>query len=173
MINCRFLVASMLLIGFCTFLPAKDIPAELEGTELYDWLGYEGIYDPELENDTVIEILEKGLSSEDSEVAGAAINAIVFYTSWIDVDSWIPGEPRPIDRELQRIPGLKKLLVETWEREFARNPSFQDNRDLDEGMEFRNGRGSSFFERRLANDPQYPCSALSQGLRCSQYRMGS
>lgn len=139
MINCRFLMGSMLLIGFCTFLPAKDIPADLEGTELYDWLGYEGIYDPELENDTVIETLERGLSSKDSEIVSAALNAINWYASWVGWDSRSPEEPRPLDRELQRISGLKALLVDMWQEEFAENSDFHANQGLDM-MEIRNGR---------------------------------
>ncbi len=132
-------MGSMLLIGFCTFLPAKDIPADLEGTELYDWLGYEGIYDPELENDTVIETLERGLSSKDSEIVSAALNAINWYASWVGWDSRSPEEPRPLDRELQRISGLKALLVDTWQEEFGENPDFHANQGLDM-MEIRNGR---------------------------------
>ena len=129
-----------MLVGSCALIPSSDIPAGLEGVELYDWLAYEGIGDRELDNQTVRDILEMGLSSEDPEVAGAAINSIVFYTSWVEIDSWAPEEPPPIDRELQRITGLKELLVDKWENGFARSPDFQDNRDLDEGMEIRGGR---------------------------------
>lgn len=130
-----------MLVGSCALVSPNGIPAGLEGIELYDWLAYEGIYDRDLGNQTVREVLEVGLSSEDSDVVGAAINAIVFYTTWIETDSWAPEEPSPIDRELQRIAGLKELLVELWEKEFARSPDFQNNQDLGEGMEFRNGRG--------------------------------
>lgn len=133
------LMVSVLLVGSCTLLLAKDVPADLEGVELYDWLGFEGIYDPTLNNDTVIDVLEKGLFSDDSDVVAAALNAMNWYASWVGWGGRSPVEPRPFDRELQRISGLKAFLVETWQTEFAESPDFHSNQGLDM-MEIRNGR---------------------------------
>ncbi len=36
-------------------------PKQLKGVELYDWLGYEGMMDPELSNDYIHDVLEEGI----------------------------------------------------------------------------------------------------------------
>lgn len=138
-IKYSFLMVSMLLVGSCTLLLDKDLPVDLEGAELYDWLGLEGIYDPDLDNDTVIDVLEEGLFSDDPDIVAAALNAISWYASWVGWDGRSPVEPRPFDRELQRISGLKALLVDTWQKGFAENPGFDASQGLDM-MEIRNGR---------------------------------
>lgn len=133
------LIGILMLVGSCALVSPNGIPADLEGTELYDWLGFEGIYDSDLDNDTVINVLEKGLFSDDPDIVAAALNAINWYTSWVGWDSRSPEEPRPLDRELQRISGLKALLVDTWQKGFAENPGFDASQGPDM-IEIRNGR---------------------------------
>lgn len=129
----------LIVVGSCALVSPNGVPADLEGTELYDWLGFEGIYDPDLDNDTVINILEKGLFSDDPDIVAAALNAINWYISWVGWDSKSPEEPRPLDRELQKISGLKALLVDTWQKGIAENPDFDASQGLDM-VEIRNGR---------------------------------
>lgn len=138
-IKYSLLIWTLMLAGSCALVSPNGIPADLEGVELYDWLGLEGIYDPDLDNDTVINVLEKGLFSDDPDIVAAALNAINWYISWVGWDSRSPEEPRPLDRELQKISGLKALLVDTWQKEFAQNPDFDASQGLDM-MEIRNGR---------------------------------
>ena len=123
---------------------AKEIPAHLEGVELYDWLSYEGIYDPEIDNELVNEVLEEALFGDDSDISNAAIGAIGWYVARLRTERWQPLEDDPLaDRDLQSIPGFRKFLVESWTEEYEKNPNYiadMTDTDWSNTWEVRNER---------------------------------
>ena len=117
-----FLVA---LWGNCSETTTEEksrIPEGLEGVELYDWLGYEGIFDEELSNRDVHELIERGILHKDQEVQIATLGALFWYIhSEYSLGKWQLLNPSVL-RHLEIIPGLKKFLMDTFEQGRLRHP---------------------------------------------------
>ena len=136
------LVFLLLLFTLCSCV--QEIPAHLEGVELYDWLSYEGIYDPKIDNELVNEVLEEALFGDDSDLANAAIGAIGWYVARLVTERWQPLEDDPLaDRDFGSISGLRKFLINSWTEEYEKNPDYiadMSDADWTNTLEVRNER---------------------------------
>ena len=79
------------------------------------WLHQEGIFDPEVPTTTVHDLLTKGLYHQDSEIVTCSISVIVWYVGISDTAAYL-GNPRPVDRRLDELPGLYDLFIGLWDR---------------------------------------------------------
>lgn len=123
MLKVRLLVIVVLCINLSSC--SNKIPANHEGVELYDWLSYEGLYDPSIDNKTVQQVLEEGLFSDEQDVVNAAIGTIGWYASRVSIERRQPLEDDPlVVRDVQTIEGLRKLLVDTWNQKYKQNPNY-------------------------------------------------
>ena len=138
------LIAVCILLNVVLTLNAKEIPAELEGVELYDWLTHDGIFDPKIDDKTIQSVLEHGLFNDDKDISNAAIGTIIRYLAIVSARRRQPSEDEPlIARDLHGIEGLRALLVDTWNHEHKQNPNFiseMNNSDWLDMFETRNER---------------------------------
>ena len=100
----------------------SGIPEDLDGVELYDWLAYEGIFDSEIKNHVIHELIEEGIHHADIDIRMATISGIWWY-SWSNVSfiKWQAGVP-DLERRLEIVPGLRQFLLNFYEdgkRRFA------------------------------------------------------
>ena len=133
--------------GSETLETESSIPDNLTGVELYDWLAYEGIFDTELKNHLVHELIEEGIQHEDSDVRMATLSGIMWYT-WPKSSflKWQGGLPAT-ERHLELVPGLRQFLFGVYEegkrRHAEKEPSSSDftSSQLDSvGLVERNGK---------------------------------
>ncbi|MYD46408.1 MAG: hypothetical protein F4W92_08660 [Gammaproteobacteria bacterium] len=116
-----FLAILCTSLGSCS----NQIPADLEGVELYDWLSFEGLYDPSIDNKTILQLLEEGLFNDNQRIVNATLETIAWYAARVRIERWQPSEDDPlVERDVLSIAGLRKFLVDTWNREFKENPNF-------------------------------------------------
>lgn len=140
----KYCLLVFVLLGTVLSVNAKGIPKKLKGVELYDWLSWEGIYDPEIDNEAIRKALEKGLFGDDEDVANAAILTIGWYAARVNWESRQPIEDDPlVVRDVQDIPGLRKFLVDRWSEKYEENPNYiaeMNDSDAFDRSEERNGR---------------------------------
>lgn len=140
----KYCLLVIVLLGMVLSANAKDIPKKLKGVELYDWLSWDGIYDPSIDNESIRKALEKGLFGDDEDVANAAINTIGWYAARVNIESRQPSEDDPlVVRDVQDIPGLRKFLVDRWSEKYEENPNYiseMNESDTFDRYEDRNGR---------------------------------
>lgn len=103
------LLLAMCLVA-CSSI-SDDITYDLE---TYVWLEREGIWDPEVPTRTVQKLLRKGLYHEDPEIFRCSIGAIVVRGGQMNHDRLV-GRTSRIDRRLNKLPGIYKLLTGMWE----------------------------------------------------------
>lgn len=134
------------LIAF-SVLGTEPIPEHLEGVELYDWLGVEGIWEAALEDETVLELISDGVFHDDSDISYAAIGAIGLYTGRVEMESWVQTGAEFPHYNIQDIPELKDFLLEVWDRESNANPHFKTEAYFAELLDIRNDRMVSRLDR--------------------------
>lgn len=78
------------------------------------WLEREGIFDPDVPTIEVHTLLTKGLYHKDPEIVACSISVIFWYVRILDTAAVI-GNPLPIDRQLEEIPGLYDLFIGLWD----------------------------------------------------------
>ena len=130
-----------------TAVADNPIPDHLKGVELYDWLGYEGIWNATLDDDTVLELISDGVFHDDSDISFAAISATGWYASVVEMESWLQTGTKFPHYNIQDIPGLKDFLLKVWDRESKANPHFKTEAYFAELPEIRNERLVSRLDR--------------------------
>ena len=78
------------------------------------WLEREGIFDPDVPTIEVHTLLTKGLYHKDPEIVACSISVIFWYVRILDTAAVI-GNPLPIDRQLEKIPGIYDLFIGLWD----------------------------------------------------------
>lgn len=144
----KYCLQVVVLLGLVLSANAKEIPADLEGVELYDWLLTEGLFDPLLDNKSIHEVLVKGLYSHDEDVTNAAINAIGWYVVRAALERRrLTKEDPVVERDLQDILGLRKLLLDRWNREYDKNPEYISEITDSDQVDFYEMRNDRYFMR--------------------------
>lgn len=132
------------LLGLVLSASAKELPSDLEGVELYDWLSSEGIFDASIDNKSIQNLLEKGLFGDDEDITNAAIETIGWYAAKVRNFRRYPIKDEPlVVRDVQDIPGLRKLLVDRWNDGYEKNPDYiseMNDSDWQDRNEERNGQ---------------------------------
>ncbi len=90
-------------------------PEDLSEYETHVWLQYDGIFDPNVPNSQVHDLLSKGLKHEDPKIAHCSITTIVWYVG-ITTELQVHGKEPKIDRKLSELPGLYDLFMGMWEK---------------------------------------------------------
>ena len=110
----RLLVfCAVFLTAPCALLVADEVEERTEH-ETYIWLEREGVYDPDVPNSEVYDLLAKGIAHEDPKIVHCAISVAVMYTAWSSTLR-AEGKQAPTDRQLEKTPGLYDLLIGLWE----------------------------------------------------------
>lgn len=126
---------------------SQEIPENLQGIELYDWIGHQAISDVEVSNDTLNSILEAGLNSEDRDIQSATLGALAWISVYKSMN--LPEYDRfYVPRTVEQIPALKENLIQIWEqnRKQQPNPWIKVESDTTDSnkeavfVEIRNGR---------------------------------
>ena len=112
--NKLLIISSVILTLPLALLDADEIEERTEH-ETYIWLEREGIFDSDVPNDKVYDLLTNGIEHEDPTIVHCAISAIVLYTAMTTTLRTEYGESHQTDRQLGKIPGLYDLLIGLWE----------------------------------------------------------
>ena len=126
---------------------AQEIPSDLEGVELYDWIGHHAISDRNVSNDTLNSVLYQGLQSDDLSIQSATLGAL----AWISVYKSLKLSVRDrfhVVRVIEEVPDLKETLILLWEQNIKNRPDpwvhisnvESEGEQVNVYVEVRNGR---------------------------------
>ena len=135
----------MLFVATTALSAEESDPKGLTEHETYIWLEREGIFDPEVPNDRVHELISQGIKHDDPKIVHCSLSAVVWYASL--TSHWrverIERKPPSPDRQLGKIPDLYDLMVGLWEKGWKESdgvvPEAQYPDNHDERMEHRTG----------------------------------
>ncbi len=89
--------------------------SELEGVELYDWIGHIAVQDPDWNEESINQRVEQGIQSEDPEIVAATICSMAWIAAYSQLSDEDDRSTQSISRNLALIPGLKQFLIDYWE----------------------------------------------------------
>lgn len=112
--NPLFIAIAFVLVNIS--LAESSDYTELTGMELYIWLEREGMHEATVTNSEIHELVLKGLQHDDAEIVDCTVSTIGLH-AFQKRSAILENKTQPsLDRKLQDIPQLYKLLMDMWDK---------------------------------------------------------
>ena len=111
----QFLWVALICLGSLV-ISAEDVPQISDTKKYFEWFMYEGINSPDLSDEDARRTISVGIKSEDSYIVSSTVQALAFFASGHEWNSYPDYESRrnPLERSSLAVPGLKEFLIEYW-----------------------------------------------------------
>ena len=109
-----------LFLGLLSISVMCVVAAQRSEVERYEHLKSIAIFDPNVSNESVNQLLRSGLFSDDPTIVGLSLQAINGYAEHVLEDRSGPFGSVP-NRTIDQIPGLKQELLDVWRKEHSKH----------------------------------------------------
>ena len=112
--------AVKLVIGFLTVFVVCISGAQERSVEKYVELKESVIFDPDVPNETINQLIRTGINSDDPEIFNLTLQTINYYVETQIRDTSTGDRSQP-NRSISQIPDLKESLIDHWRSEHAKH----------------------------------------------------
>lgn len=142
---CSLILTLVAIIGVAK---QDEVPSQLTGVAVYDWLGHHAVMDRSVSNATINELISNGITTEDDQLRGSVIGALAWIAAYINLD--LPKhDPLYVERTVAELTELKDFLLHELDQGLKRHPqpwtmirltNKENNSNKAIYVELRNGR---------------------------------
>ena len=114
--------------------------SNLDGIELFDWIGHKGVEDSSWSDERIFTAIQQGLSHKDSSVVNATIGAMAWIAAYADLNLEDRRSTQRVVRNIGRVPGIKEYLINRWNEEYRENSNPWIGSERTKFVEIRNSK---------------------------------